>query len=277
MGKWRKAVETEKLKARVKITSPASTPRGTASPAPPSATSTTKYQGDPDKRKFDTDGVDINRTNTETRNNCVGLLYNGLAFRSTESPDNVIAKAVEVEAAAFDAYKGETAAYKTKLRSLFQNLKNKSNPALGRRVMSNEISAEKFVVMDSEELKSAELKKLEKDLQKENMKKAQVPMAERSITDALQCGRCKQKKVSYSQAQTRSADEPMTTFCECTVCGARWKVSSGSAVVRLSRALPPWLTPAPHSSREVAVRRRFALLIFSLLRGHTFPMGVWCV
>lgn len=30
----------------------------------------------------------------------------------------------------------------------------------------------------------------------------------------MQCGKCGQKKVSYSQAQTRSADEPMTTFCE---------------------------------------------------------------
>jgi transcription elongation factor S-II len=41
----------------------------------------------------------------------------------------------------------------------------------------------------------------------------------------LTCGKCGQKKVSYSQAQTRSADEPMTTFCECTVCGNRWKFS----------------------------------------------------
>jgi len=57
------------------------------------------------------------------------------------------------------------------------------------------------------------------------MKKAQVPMAEKSISDALKCGKCGQKKVSYSQAQTRSADEPMTTFCECMVCGNRWKFS----------------------------------------------------
>src|SRR5262249_37186661 len=64
----------------------------------------------------------------------------------------------------------------------------------------------------------------DEELEKENMKKAQVPMAEKSISDALKCGKCGQKKVSYSQAQTRSADEPMTTFCECTVCGNRWKV-----------------------------------------------------
>ena len=57
------------------------------------------------------------------------------------------------------------------------------------------------------------------------MNKAQVAQPERSISDALTCGKCGQKNVSYSQAQTRSADEPMTTFCVCMVCGNRWKVS----------------------------------------------------
>jgi transcription elongation factor S-II len=132
---------------------------------------------------------------------------------------------MEVEKAAFTTFKGETPEYRTKLRSLFQNLKNKTNRELGPRVMSGEISAEHFVVMTHEELKSAQQRKTDEDLQRENMKNAMVPMSQRSISDALKCGKCGQKKVSYSQAQTRSADEPMTTFCECTVCGNRWKVS----------------------------------------------------
>lgn len=41
----------------------------------------------------------------------------------------------------------------------------------------------------------------------------------------MQCGRCKVFKVAYTQAQTRAADEPMTTFCECMNCGNRWKFS----------------------------------------------------
>ncbi|KAG8929841.1 RNA polymerase II elongation factor [Tulasnella sp. 418] len=44
-------------------------------------------------------------------------------------------------------------------------------------------------------------------------------------TDAFKCGRCKQRKTRYRQAQTRSADEPMTTFVTCTNCGNRWKFS----------------------------------------------------
>lgn len=41
----------------------------------------------------------------------------------------------------------------------------------------------------------------------------------------MQCGKCKVFKVAYTQAQTRAADEPMTTFCECMNCGNRWKFS----------------------------------------------------
>ena len=120
--------------------------------------------------------------------------------------------------------KGDTPEYRAKLRSLFQNLKNKDNRELGQHVLSGDITPAKFVVMTHDELKSSKQVKEEKMFENENMKKAQVPMAEKSISDALRCGRCGQKKVSYSQAQTRSADEPMTTFCECTVCGNRWKV-----------------------------------------------------
>ena len=33
------------------------------------------------------------------------------------------------------------------------------------------------------------------------------------------------KKTTYTQAQTRSADEPMTTFVTCLDCNHRWKFS----------------------------------------------------
>lgn len=42
-------------------------------------------------------------------------------------------------------------------------------------------------------------------------------------TDAYSCGRCYKKECSYYQMQTRSADEPMTTFVTCLNCGKRWR------------------------------------------------------
>ena len=153
------------------------------------------------------------------------MIYNGLAYRATDSIEDVLLRSIEVENAAYRAYKGDGQDYRSKMRSLFISLKNKTNRQLGRKVMSGDIAPEHFVIMSTKELASEEQRAKDEALKKENMKKAQVPMAEKSISDALKCGKCGQKKVSYSQAQTRSADEPMTTFCECTVCGNRWKVS----------------------------------------------------
>lgn len=227
VNKWRKLVEAAKeakKKSQAAAASGASSPAPNASPAPASSAYNKPYTGDVEKRHFKTDKVDINRTSSQTRNNTIGVLYNGLAYRRTESIEEVVKRAVEVENALFKACKGENQEYRSKGRTLFTSLKRKDNAALGRRVMSGELPVERLVVLSDKELASEEQRARDEELEKENMKKAQVPMAEKSISDALKCGKCGQRKVSYSQAQTRSADEPMTTFCECTVCGNRWKV-----------------------------------------------------
>jgi transcription elongation factor S-II len=218
VAKWKKIVTADKAK---KLTG-SSPPKNTSSPAPTNEPKA--FKGDVSKRRWDSENVDVKRTGVPTRDACIGLLYNGLAFMSKESSTTLIIKAMEVEQAAHTEFGGESGEYRTKLRSLFQNLKNTSNRELGPRVMSGEIPAARFVIMTHDELKSAERQKEDEKLEKENLKNSQVPMAERSISDALQCGKCLEKKVAYSQAQTRSADEPMTTFCECTNCGNRWKV-----------------------------------------------------
>ena len=41
-------------------------------------------------------------------------------------------------------------------------------------------------------------------------------------TDRWQCNSCKQRKCTYYELQTRSADEPMTIFIQCLNCGKRW-------------------------------------------------------
>jgi hypothetical protein len=42
-------------------------------------------------------------------------------------------------------------------------------------------------------------------------------------TDMFQCRKCKERKCVFTEVQTRSADEPMTTFVCCLVCGNKWK------------------------------------------------------
>ncbi|RDA93500.1 hypothetical protein CP533_4018 [Ophiocordyceps camponoti-saundersi (nom. inval.)] len=244
VNKWKKLVEQEKNSKlqKAKMGSPALPSASPPSSAPPASSGARKaFTGDPEKRKYDSDGVDIKRTASNVRNQCIGLVYNGLAFRSTESPSDVIAKSVAVEQAVFDSFGSENAEYKKKIRSLFANLKNKSNKELGRRVMNGDITPDRFASMTDDDLKSEDQRKKDLELEKENMKKAQVPMAEKSISDSLECGRCKKKRVSYTQAQTRAADEPMTTFCECMNCGHRWKVYEPLSGVQSVIPGMPWL------------------------------------
>lgn len=224
VAKWKKIVQAEQSLSKKKMSAASPPKAGAASSPPPPTTEAKGFTGDAAKRRWETDKVDVKRIGVPSRDACLGLLYNGLAYMSVDSSSHIIVKAMEVEQAAFEAFKGDGAEYRAKIRSLFQNLKNAGNRDLGPRVMSGEIPAPRFVVMSHDELKSAERRKEDEKLHLENMKKAQTPQIEKSVSDALQCSRCKQKKVSYSQAQTRSADEPMTTFCECTNCGHRWKV-----------------------------------------------------
>jgi DNA-directed RNA polymerase subunit M/transcription elongation factor TFIIS len=42
-------------------------------------------------------------------------------------------------------------------------------------------------------------------------------------TSMFKCGKCKLNNCTYFQMQTRSADEPMTTFVCCLNCSNRWK------------------------------------------------------
>jgi DNA-directed RNA polymerase subunit M/transcription elongation factor TFIIS len=44
-----------------------------------------------------------------------------------------------------------------------------------------------------------------------------------AATDTFTCRKCKGNQCTYYQMQTRSADEPMTTFVTCILCSARWK------------------------------------------------------
>lgn len=156
-------------------------------------------------------------------------MYDGLCQNSIYPSKQILESAKAIEKAALDLPGADgsssAASYRDKIRSLYQNLRNKSNPELKVRVLSGEVTPQRLVVMTHEELKSKQQKQVDAAIAKENMNNAMVPQEVKSMSTSLQCGRCQQKKVSYSQAQTRSADEPMTTFCECLACGHRWKFS----------------------------------------------------
>ena len=229
VSKWRSDVNKQKATGSPAAQRASASPRPSGANGSPANAATpsdkaSKLSVPPDKRSWKVDGVDTNQTSNRIRDSCIGLLYDGLAVTSTEAPRAVLSKAVAVEVAAYNSMGPETKEqYRTKIRSLYQNLKNKSNPTLRTRVLNNDVTPEHFVAMSHDELRSAEQREQDRRIQKENMDKAMVAQGEKSISTSLQCGKCGQRKVTYTEAQTRSADEPMTVFCTCLNCGKSWK------------------------------------------------------
>jgi transcription elongation factor S-II len=99
-----------------------------------------------------------------------------------------------------------TAEYKTELRMYSSSIKNKQNRELRLSLLAEEISAASLVQMTSTELAPGELKERMDEVRKKNLFLAQGAENIKAVTDQFRCGKCKKRKCSYFQMQTRSAD-----------------------------------------------------------------------
>ena len=61
----------------------------------------------------------------------------------------IMSRAKAIEANVLSEFGGTTAAYKSKLRSFFVNLKDKNNPSLRESVVSGDLPVAKFCKMSS--------------------------------------------------------------------------------------------------------------------------------
>tara|TARA_E500000178_G_C16724765_1_gene618797 strand:- start:37 stop:558 length:522 start_codon:yes stop_codon:yes gene_type:complete len=108
--------------------------------------------------------------------------------------------------------------YIQKLKTILFNL---SNEGLYNRIVNKEVKSHEIAFMSHQELRPDlwdELLELKK-IKDENKFKPNIEAS----TDDFTCGKCKSKKCTFYQLQTRSADEPMTTFVTCLDCGNRFK------------------------------------------------------
>uniref|UniRef100_A0A8C5N6B9 Transcription elongation factor A protein 2-like n=1 Tax=Gouania willdenowi TaxID=441366 RepID=A0A8C5N6B9_GOUWI len=128
----------------------------------------------------------------------------------------------------YQEFKSTDMKYKARLRSRISNLKDQKNPDLRRNVLCGNISPQRIANMTSEDMASAELKQIREALTKESIREHQLSKVGGTETDMFVCNKCHGKNCSYTQVQTRSADEPMTTYVLCNSCGNRWKVRERS-------------------------------------------------
>nr|XP_061802214.1 transcription elongation factor A protein 2-like [Nerophis lumbriciformis] len=165
-------------------------------------------------------------TTDHVRNKCRELLVGALQTADDYKTFGVDCSllAAQIEEQIFEDFKSTDIKYKARLRSRISNLKDQKNPDLRRNVLSGNISTRRIASMTSEEMASEELKKIRETLTQESIREHQLSKVSGSKTDMFVCKNCRGKNCTYTQVQTRSADEPMTTFVVCNDCGKRWKV-----------------------------------------------------
>ena len=108
--------------------------------------------------------------------------------------------------------------YLDHLRSIFVNLRNDK---LTQMVISGEIKAHELAFMSHHEMLPEKWDELIKA--KSIRDKSKFEQNIEAMTDTFTCRKCRSKQCTYYQMQTRSADEPVTTFVSCILCGTRWK------------------------------------------------------
>ncbi len=114
--------------------------------------------------------------------------------------------------------------YKVFAVEVYTNLDKKSyigNERLFERLINNEFDGYELATMEPHYLFPEHWKPYidEKSKRDRTLYEINKEMA----TDVYQCTRCKKRECTFYQLQTRSADEPMTTFVTCINCGKRWK------------------------------------------------------
>lgn len=110
--------------------------------------------------------------------------------------------------------------YVSKLWTVITNLKN---PELVQQIKNNEILPQNIAFMTHQEMQPSQWKDMiERKIRRDESKYSTNLEAS---TDMFTCRKCKSKKCTYYELQTRSADEPATIFVSCLNCGKNWKMN----------------------------------------------------
>lgn len=113
--------------------------------------------------------------------------------------------------------------YTDRLRTLYFNIQ--TNTYLQTIIQDSinhktKIKAHDLAFMTHQEMDPQRWDKLIAEKNKRDEKKYERT---KKVSSEFTCRKCKSKDCTYYQMQTRSADEPMTTFITCNNCGNRWK------------------------------------------------------
>lgn len=113
--------------------------------------------------------------------------------------------------------------YKSRFMGLMNNIKR--NPDIINRIKNGELKSSKIAEYPPDVLEPNGLwSKTKLERRKRELDREQAnAQRDADYVGLLKCGKCKSLKTTYYQMQTRSADEPMTTYVTCMNCQHKWK------------------------------------------------------
>ena len=112
-----------------------------------------------------------------------------------------------------------TRIYLDRLKSIYLNLKGNLNWV--DQLKTGEVDPTTFAFMTHQEMKPERWSALIQQKMKRDASRFETNVE--ASTDMFTCKKCKSKRCTYYELQTRSADEPSTIFITCLDCGKHWK------------------------------------------------------
>ncbi|XP_954220.1 transcription elongation factor, putative [Theileria annulata] len=119
--------------------------------------------------------------------------------------------------------------YNQQLKCIGFNLKDNKNTIFNYKLYNNIISINELIHMSSLQMASDEKKLQRNEILEQSLEACQSDWEIKNIflnnktKGQFKCNKCNSKITTYYQLQTRSSDEPMTTFVTCLNCNNRWK------------------------------------------------------
>lgn len=109
--------------------------------------------------------------------------------------------------------------YLDRLRTIFNNI---DNPSVIDGLRNGDILPQSVAFMTHQEFQPDKWNPLIEQKTKRDASKCDKNVG--ASTAMFTCSRCKSKKCTYYEMQTRSADEPATIFITCLNCDKHWRI-----------------------------------------------------
>jgi len=156
------------------------------------------------------------------RNRIQQRLWEALGSCNVQGGTESSLVAAKIEEAMWSEFHNDEKKYQAKFRSLFSNLKDELNQGLRNALFTGDLQVTRLIQMTHEELANPVLQEQRRKLKAQQIAARQDYKAAASCT-MFTCHKCGKNETTYFQLQTRSADEPMTTFVTCITCGNHWR------------------------------------------------------